>query len=77
MSHHHSNPPHPQWPVITPILLMATLALIHKSTDDYNYGEWLSSSLKFHCLPMEHAAGSVNGTIKIIDTTGPINKTSL
>lgn len=53
---------------------MATLTFISESIDDYNYGEWLSSSLKFQRLLLKHAAGSVNGTIKIIDFTGPINK---
>lgn len=53
---------------------MATLTFISESIDNYNYGEWLSSSLKFQRLLLKHAAGSVNGTIKIIDCTGPINK---
>ena len=56
---------------------MATLTFISKSIDNYNYGEWLCSSLKFQHLLLKHAAGSVNGTIKIIGCTSPINKACL
>ena len=69
------SPRHPEQPAITLILRMAALTFVCKSTDDYNYGEWLSSSLRFQRPLLKHAAGSVNGTIKIIDCTGPINKT--
>ena len=71
-AHHHCA--HSEPPVITLILLMATPTFISKSIDNYNYGEWLSPSLKLQRLPLIHAAGSVNGTIKIIDCTSPINK---
>ena len=71
-AHHHCA--HSERPAITLILLMATPTFISKSIDNYNYGEWLSPSLKLQRLPLIHAAGSVNGTIKIIDCTSPINK---
>lgn len=53
---------------------MAAPTFINKSIDDYNYTEWLGSSLKFQRPLPKRAAGSANGTIKIIDCTGPINK---
>lgn len=60
-------------PAITLIVLMDTVTFITESIDNYNYGEWLSSSLKFQHLLLKHS-GSVNGTIMIIDCTSPIKK---
>lgn len=64
----------PERPAIFLILLTATPTFISKSIDNYNHGEWLSPSLRFQRLLLKRAAGSVNGTIKIIVCTSPINK---